>query len=105
MRMCVTEGVRHMIEKIELQPALPHFNRRALQRACSKQRRLRMQLLKIAADGDGLADQRSIIEFKQRHALEWVKRRKCGGAMLMSGKVNIDRLRRDILLREKYPHT
>jgi hypothetical protein len=39
-------------EPVELDPPVPHLDHRALSRISTEQRRVGVQLLKVAADGD-----------------------------------------------------
>ena len=65
---------RHRAQQIEFGAPVPHLDQRALQRAAAEQRRIGMQRLEIAADGDRFGDHRAVVENQRRQPLHRVDR-------------------------------
>ena len=90
--------------EIELRAPIPHFDQRALQRAAAEQRRIGLQRLEIAADGDRFGDHGAVVEHKRRKPLHRIDCGESFGAMLL--RANVDLLGRnlDALLGEEDAH-
>jgi hypothetical protein len=67
-RMNVAEGGGDGAEQVELDPALPHLDRRLADGSPAEQRRRGLQLLEIAADRHGFTKDRAVVELKLREA-------------------------------------
>ncbi len=100
----MAEGVDDGKHQAQLQASLPHFDHRALQRADAEQRRVGMQLFDVAADRHRFGDDRSVVEFERRDALEGIERGKGLGLVLHAREVDVDGRYRDALFRQEDPH-
>ena len=97
-------GVGDMDEKIQFEPPLPHFHPGAFQRSGSKQRRGRVEMLEIAADGDGFSDDLAVIEHQRRGPAQRVHGRIGGRAMLLRADINRNRRHAQALFAEENAH-
>jgi hypothetical protein len=84
--------------------AVPHFNRGDVERPAAKQRRIGLQRLEIAANGDRFGDRGSVVENKRGEPLHRID----GGVSLTSvlQRADVDLFGRNAnaLLGQKYPH-
>ena len=69
-RVAVAEDVGDRKQEVQLEPAIPHLDLRLLQRAPPEQRRLGMERLEIAADGDRFREYRAVVQYQRRHPLQ-----------------------------------
>ena len=94
-RVGVAEDLHDRKGDLEFHPALPHLDAgRLLRLAAAHQRRLGLDLLEVAADGDRLGDERAVVEFEDRNATHRVHLPE--GLLPVLGLAQVDRHDRDL---------
>ena len=97
----MAEGVRHRQQEVHLHAPLPHLHPGLAKCALAEQRRLGVQFLEIAADGDGFGQDGPVVELENGKPL---KRIALGDLLrAMPHRAHVDRNQRhvDALLREE----
>jgi hypothetical protein len=89
---------------MQFQPALPHLGPRYAERAAPEQRRLGLDLLEIAADGDGFGQDRAIVQFENRQPLQRIAAAHFGAAVLERAHVDRHNRHVDSFLGQKDAH-
>ena len=103
-RMQMLEYARHRQEQVQLDAPVPHFDQRGLERAAPEQRRIGLQRLEIAADGDRLRDHGAVVEHERRHPLHRIDRGIGLGALRHCPEIDLLGRDLDALLGQKYAH-
>jgi hypothetical protein len=103
-RVGVPTGLRDCVEKLHLQPAVPHFDARAFERADAEQGRRRMQLLEITTNCRRFGDHFAVVELKRRYGLERIENREGRRLVLQAGQIHVDGRHRHSLFRQEDAH-
>ena len=74
---------------MKLGAPVPHFDQCALERAAAEQRRIGLQHLEIAADGDRFGDHGAIVKHERRHPLHRIDRGIGGRALLQFAEIDL----------------
>jgi len=93
-----------MEEQAKLKTPLPHFDLSLAQGADAEQRRVRLHLLKITANGDGLTKRSAVVQDQNRNALKRIERRETLGALFELGQVDLDDWHDHLLFGEENAH-
>jgi hypothetical protein len=100
----VLEHGRNRHVEVKLDTAVPHFDQCSLQRVAPEQRRIALQRLEIAADGDRFRNHGAVVEHQCRHPLQRIDSGIGLTALLQRAEVHLLGGNLNAFFGQKYPH-